>query len=133
MFSNKPEYLGKKEEEIQFEQIYAAAKDLDEVTLTKLAIRLNGKFSVYKGSFTPLMKLAVEGHDEAVELLLTKFEIKPDLRHAATSEVTGSRNEAVKGYAWAGNVEKVNLLLAAGGGKYSAILWLYTRRASFLH
>ena len=120
-----------------FKAIYDAALKKDEKKLTEIAeqgILLEARY----GYLSPMMLLASEGHVEAVELLINKY--NGDINHAAfgfavlgdTKRVNAYikenplyaqplRDWAVKGYAFAGNHKEVNALIVALADRNGAI------------
>lgn len=108
------------QQETLFETICRLAKAKDE---EKLADLFEGHQNYFISSYygfdsshgyyaTPEWLLAKEGHSEAVDFLIEKFEV--------------SRDFAAQGYAAGGHVEQVNALLAQGADK-GYVVWGYAQ------
>lgn len=90
-----------------FDSIYQFAKNQDEEGLKAFLKKTGAAVQTCVNDFTPISKLAKEGHKAAVEFLLKKFQANP--------------NEALYGYAWGGHVKEVDELLEAGCFVHDAI------------
>jgi len=82
-----------------FDTVYQLAKDHHKLDLQYI-VEHGFNLSPFDGNVTPIMKLAAEGNDQAVNLLMNEFSVSP--------------SEAARGYAEACNAEKVNQLLNKG-------------------
>lgn len=89
-----------------FQTIYQFAKEHNKIALLELIKQGHG-LNVFYMNVTPIMQLANEGLDDAVNLLL---------------EFRVSTAHAIRGYAMAGNIKKVNTLLKNGASSQEAAL-----------
>lgn len=91
---------------LPFHRIYQFAKEFNREALSAL-IASGQELHVFFDAMTPIMQLAKEGEHEAVDFLLSEFDL--------------SKTQAARGYAIGGNTTKVNQLLQQGASIHEAV------------